>query len=664
MVALADFLDDLATSPRCSHVPEDACATFSESLREHAARGSDDGSVKVIHSLGRSIAGQLIVAAGELGGAVRLTVAAPFWSGTAVDRLADGLGLAEYHAHVAGATVRGTHGTDWPRESQTVRPVRVGPLSDAEVVIGSNQVRDLHAKLFEIVCNNGRLVLSGSPNATAAALDGDRKAGAQNIEVAVLRIESDSKRQWSLEPAVAPKPPAAPIEEDDDGDADFNLLSAKLSAGVLSGKILGSWSEHSAAGILTQGHSSVDLGEVSIASSAFAIELGEEADAVSLGGRMVLRLRSSNGQVAEGFVVEPGFAGLRKRAGRALQPMLAALRQLHTPEDVLAIIEFFRENPGALRTPDPFSGRRRSAGNAPVDPIISADQIRSSRPTPEHSAEGNAAAASDELDWRRLMQRLVTAMAQTRTRTETEEDDQDREERKRRERHASATEKLNIRFPGLFGDLVSRVEDEVAFLNLARLTHFVCVSTAHPMTREFTEQLVRIASRIPLSHAGQQTAASLVLCAALADSDALAVPTARGRLLALGLNPDEELDPYYTLLGLSEVMAPGVDPSTLLERIRSTRTVHEEVRLLENALEAGEPIPSLSSIVQSEHWPGIAAQLARTPERRKIWFVDRPVNACPCCHIQMLRHLRSELERRGLCHSGHGYILVRDSRWR
>ena len=665
LFAIADFLDDLATSPKCSHFPQDACTSFAEDLRVHAAAGTDDGSARVIHSLEQSISSQLIGAAAELGGAIRLTVAAPFWSSGTVDELAKGLGLAEYHAHVAGATVRGPHGTDWPRDSRIVKPVRVGQLSDAELIVGSNQVRELHAKLFEIVCNNGRFVLSGSPNATAAALDKDHKTAIQNIEVAVLRIESDPKRQWLLGPATPPKPPAAPLNEDGDDDKGFNLLSAKLSAGVLSGRILGSWSGDSATGILTQGHSSVDLGDVLIASSVFEIELGEEADAVSLGGRMVLRLQSNNGQVAEGFVIEPGFAGLRKRAGKALQSVLAALRQLHTPEDVLAILEFFRENPDALRTPDPFSSGGRPTGKEPIDPIVSADQIRTSRPAPEQAANENATTAPDELDWRRLMQRLVSAMAEARPRTETDDDDDDdREERKRRERRAYAIDKLNIRFPGMFGDLSSKVQDEVTFLNLARLTHFVCVATSHPMTREFTERLVRVASQIPLTHAGQQTAAWLVLCSALADTDALASPTARSRLLAMGLNPDDDLDPHYSLLGLSEIMAPGVDPVTILERIRSTRTVYEDVRLLEHALEAGEPIPDLPALMQSEHWPGIAARLGRTPERRQIWFVDQPVRACPCCQIEMLRHLRSELERRGVCHSGHSYILVRDSQWR
>ena len=47
----------------------------------------------------------------------------------------------------------------------------------------SEESRRLHAKLIEIVCRHGRLLLSGSVNATAPAL-----TETNNVEVGVLRI--------------------------------------------------------------------------------------------------------------------------------------------------------------------------------------------------------------------------------------------------------------------------------------------------------------------------------------------------------------------------------------------------------------------------------------------------------------------------------------------
>jgi hypothetical protein len=339
--------------------------------------------------------------------------------------------------------------------------------------------------------------------------------------------------------------------------------------------------------------------------------------------------------------------------------MLAALKQLHTPDDVLALLVFYRENPDAFRTTDPFSARRRANASNDSDPLITVEQLRTSRPHFEADTPSSISATTDQIEWQRLMQRLVAAMARARPQTESAEDEQDPTERKRRERSAATTEKLNMRFPGFFQEFAEAVDDEASFLNLARVTNFVCVAADHPMTREFIEQLLRLAAGVAFNRPGQQTAAWLILYSALASTDALAVPTARARLLALGLNPDEELDEDYALPGMVEVIAPGSDPADLLAAIRATRTIHEEAATLESAVQAGMPIPDLPALTGSEHWLGIQKQLQRPPERRKLWFSDYPLTGCPWCNMELLRHLKSELARTGVTHSCCGYILVK-----
>jgi hypothetical protein len=659
LVEVADFLLDLATTPRCLHAAQNACEDFSERLRAQAASATDDGRVGLVHSLSTSISSQLVSAADGLGGATRLVVAAPFWSDLAVDRLAQALGLDEYFAHSAEALVLGPPGTDWPRKSHMVKPIRIRELSEGDGAQSSTTPRPLHAKLIEITCRKGRLVLSGSANATAAALETDANSASGNIEAGILRRFPSAMGQWFLLQAAVPKPRDRQEEEPDDEGAGFALLSAQLGAGVLSVRVLAPWNDINASAVLRQGHSSYDLGTIVVRHSSFELELGDDANILSLSGRMVLRLVSDSGAVAEGFVVEPGVDAIRRRAGKALLPMLAALKQLHTPEDVLALLVFYRENPDAFRTTDPFSARRPASASNDSDPLITVEQLRTSRPHSEGATASSSSATTNEIEWQRLMQRLVAAMARARPRTESAEDEQDPTERKRRERSAAATEKLSMRFPGFFQEFADSVDDEASFLNLARVTNFVCVTADHPMTREFIEQLLRLAAGVVLNRAGQQTAAWLVLYSALASTDRLAVPTARARLLALGINPDEELNQDYALPGMVEVLAPGADPADLLAALRATRTIHEEAATLENAMQSGMPLPDLPVLTESEHWLGIQKQLQRPPDKRKLWFSDSPLTGCPWCNLELLRHLRSELARTGITHSCCGYILVK-----
>jgi hypothetical protein len=659
LVEVADFLLDLATTPRCLHAAQNACEDFSERLRAQVALATDDGRVGLAHSLSTSISSQLVSAADGLGGATQLVVAAPFWSDLAVDRLAQALGLDEYFAHSAEAVVLALPGTDWPRKSQMAKPIRIRELSEGEGAQSSAPPRPLHAKLFEITCRNGRLVLSGSANATAAALETDARSVSGNIEVGVLRRFPSATGQWFLLPAATPKPRDRREEEPDDEGDGFALLSAQLGAGVLSVRILASWNDINASAVLRQGHSSYDLGIIEVRDSSFEVELGEDANILSLSGRMVLRLLSESGEIAEGFVVEPGVDAIRKRAGKALLPMLAALKQLHTPNDVLALLVFYRENPDAFRTTDPFSARRPASASNDSDPVITVEQLRTSRPHSEGATASSSSATTDQIEWQRLMQRLVAAMARARPRTESAEDEQDPTERKRRERSAVATEKLSMRFPGFFQEFASAVGDEASFLNLARVTNFVCVAADHPMTREFIEQLLRLAAGVALNRAGQQTAAWLVLYSAVACTDTLAVPTARARLLALGINPDEELDQNYALPGMVEVVAPGSDPAELLAALRATRTVHEEAAILERVIEEDMPLPDLPALRRSEHWPGIQKQIGRPPGKRKLWFSDDSLTGCPWCHMELMRHLKSELARTGVTHCCCGYVLVK-----
>jgi hypothetical protein len=106
----ADFLESLASAPWIKHHVEAPCVALAEALRRFASTGVRRGSVRLLHSLDRSIRGQIAEFATDLGGAERLTLAAPFHDAVALDRLCDQLGLDEafVHSHSAGIRARAT----------------------------------------------------------------------------------------------------------------------------------------------------------------------------------------------------------------------------------------------------------------------------------------------------------------------------------------------------------------------------------------------------------------------------------------------------------------------------------------------------------------------------------------------------------------------------
>lgn len=101
---LGRFFAALAESRTCDHGARSACRALGGRLAA-AAAGRDEGKLRVAHSLERPIVDVIADAAEGLGGAERLTVASPYWDGSAVDALAARLGVEGVSAHVPVACV-------------------------------------------------------------------------------------------------------------------------------------------------------------------------------------------------------------------------------------------------------------------------------------------------------------------------------------------------------------------------------------------------------------------------------------------------------------------------------------------------------------------------------------------------------------------------------
>ena len=82
---------------------------IADDLRASTRGRSRNGNIRLFHSLDGSISQKLAQVVDELGGAVRLVTAAPFWDdGTAIDSLCSALGLQEVFVHThEGGSVEG-----------------------------------------------------------------------------------------------------------------------------------------------------------------------------------------------------------------------------------------------------------------------------------------------------------------------------------------------------------------------------------------------------------------------------------------------------------------------------------------------------------------------------------------------------------------------------
>jgi len=145
---------------------------FVEACRR-AARAGGTANSRVLHTMFEPLDVQLADIAADAGGALSLTVVSPFFSlHHAVKELASKLSCSEVFVAVPPRAPEIFDFAGSAKAGFNVSPV-TGEMF--------NDTRSLHAKLFEVNCRRGSLVVAGSANATTAALSG------KNVEAVVVR---------------------------------------------------------------------------------------------------------------------------------------------------------------------------------------------------------------------------------------------------------------------------------------------------------------------------------------------------------------------------------------------------------------------------------------------------------------------------------------------
>jgi len=647
---VAGFLESLATSPRTRHAAGEDCIAIATELRRAAAPGNRNAGIRVIHSLDRPIIEQLLEIAGEIGGAVRLVVASPFHDTSAIDRLCIALALDRVFVHSHPHTVQGAFGANWPVAAKTpVDPVKISLLEADD--------RHLHAKAFEIVCRHGRIVLSGSANATMAALGANG-----NIELCVARIQRDPGQNWHLTPAAAPMPSGAMGEGEE--HAQCGVLRAVLKADLIHGSMLTPFPSGAAAVSRLTASGLAQTGETVIdADGHFTVAARDVERDAWTAERLVLRVTASSGAVAEGFVSFSEFAEVQRRLGSVAPHLFAILASTETPEDVAAVMSWFYEHPDYISSAP-------NGGGAAHHPERSGEVSLASLLDPDR-VEIPPAAGGDSTStagWRRFMELLFASFRERRGPIDGEGDGEDGPESNGdpvkpgappQRRHRTELDGAFVHFEKLL-DLMLRGSDENR-RRAFRLAHFVCdrLAPEAARVRAYLEKLIAAFLERPETLGDEEgiTAATLVWATQLpniADVAANARATRR-RLLKLGADLTGSMPDMNAVQGFARALAPDFDFPSLWQHICSIRTPQEEVKALRLAGGIAYLGPSFPSLLSTAELKDITAA-----ERKRVRFLLRYSEACPCCNLVLPSAQTSRLREAGVARATNccGRILL------
>ena len=649
----AGFFERLSGSARVLHGAAAHCASIAADLRRSVRGRAGNGNIRLLHNLESSIAEQVAAAAADLGGAERLVAAAPFWDGGgAIDRLCDSLDLQEVyvHSHVHGC-VTGRTGDNWPRDAEkSVHPVRVDVMDTSD-----EAARLLHAKVFELRCKRGRLLISGSANATAAALDANH-----NVEACVVRIQREQSIGWSYVEAEPPDPPVHFDTELEAEEKHVGVLRAILDADEVTGQVL-TPKMSGTVSVYRFGNAGPNLLVTTplAPDGVFTIAAPDLERWAMRGGRLVMRVEDRRGRIAEGFVSVASFAGITRRAGLVGRRLFALIAGNETPADVAAILSWFHENPLRLAPSDPnhIPGGDKDKKDDDSERLVTIDALDGDYAFA--FAANNPQRTTAHRNWSRFIEQILTAFRDPRgpldnkgTGRAIDDDDEPRKASTESQGEDPAIARSLNFFKKLF-DLLTKKSAQVRnVLTAFDLTQYVCdrLRPDPAQAKRWLEQLIRVLvdSDVPLDRRNDIAAAILVALGTA--SDVSRCRWARGCLLRLGVNIANEPPAADGVRGFQAVLLQQATFTEMWARLAALRTFREQVASYWQALEDGRPsdgYPDLPSEVQEE-WPLLEAALTSPQARRRIIVAKDSREVCPCCYIKLPSGEIYKMQSRGI----------------
>ncbi len=620
------LFEAMADHPRLRHSAAEACNELSRELADAVRGRTDSGDIRLLHGLGPSLTDQLRDRAEELGGATRLSVVSPYFDdGGGVARLAAALGLSEVQVHWHGKVASGT-APNWPRTAPAqIKPVRLDFLAA--------DPRVLHAKAFEILCRKGRLVISGSANAS------DRALGANgNVEAVIVRAQRDRSGGWSGHAVDAPVMDRALTVEAVEESETIGVLRAELRDANLNGWILTPAMRGRAVVEQLTSLGAAPLGETEIDEAGrFRLEAaGLEAQAWNA-GRLVLRVRCGD-RVAEGYAASTAAGAVARRIGAMAPRLFAILGGSETPDDIVALLDWIFDEPERLLR---LGGGGSTNGSRQVDEadrLLAVEDIvwSPSQTAGPSNADRDGAALAQAI---RQLRRMLRGRKSPYERPETSDADE-----KQTAAQLKRAEEQQRRHDSSLAASEGLTED---FLHWALEPDQVVAWGVFAL-----ELLNHMAQRLDWTPAVLRDALSKVAGAltpeAIPEADR---PLVTGSILALvGSIPTERVRAAFFRMRLPlDGLAPAADDAPLYARagggdlaadwaaLQQVRSIEESVGEFVHALKnpdtadhkrlLGSPLRTLCP----EEWPVLAAALSSDRARRQVLFGRRRQAACPKC---------------------------------
>ncbi|HWO35346.1 MAG TPA: hypothetical protein VNO32_41660 [Candidatus Acidoferrum sp.] len=636
----ASFFDLISVTERVRHCASEQCDAIATELRRSVQGKSRNGNIRLFHNLDTSITDQISQAVGELGGATRMVAAAPFWDdGSAIDRLCKAIGLDHVfvHAHPYGC-VEGFAGSNWPTGCRSkVHAIQL-ELMDAQ------GPRRLHAKVFEIICKRGRVLLSGSANGTTAALDRNR-----NVEACVVRIQREAIVGWRFRTADPPELQTALDDQSDSDEETLGVLRAVLEADEVAGEVL----VPKMSGPVSVFHvTSVRLellGQATLSTDgAFRISAPALEEQSWVGGRLVIRVRDKNGRQAEGFTSVASFGDITRRAGLIGRRLFAVLAGTETPEDVAAIMSWFYEDPQRLgdTVPVAISGGVDDS-SAPDDEtgVVAVEELRIGNKD-ILSAKGPQGVAANR-NWSRFMNHVFMAFREKRgpiARTESGEKAED-EAGENAEAGSDSSDddpvverSLSV-FDQLFNLLLSSEITPRNAIVAFDLTQYVCerLRPEVPRVKAWLERLVNalLKTGVPAERRDDVAAAILLLLAMWRETSGYR--WARDCLLRLNVDFSGDIPSTKGVQGFQSILPQNVALDELWSGLQQIRTYPEQVRAYLLALKDGKPTSGYSDLAKEarEEWPILEDAFTSEISRKKILELSHWQESCPRCQISL-----------------------------
>jgi hypothetical protein len=629
----ADLFEGIAIDARLRHGVDQRCLQVAARLRKAGIGGRQNGDLRILHTLGRSLTDQIVDLAVDLGGAQKLLIVSPYWDdGAAVRHLCERLGIEQIsvHAH-PGGTARGS-AANWPAKA-------VGRVSPIQLDFTEDDTRRLHAKAIEVICRHGRLLITGSANATTAAIG---RSG--NVEVCVARLQRRRQLGWQGQATDRPPPPDEIVDGPDDGSNAFGVLRADLEGGIVRGWVLtppmsgsGSLFQLSSQGPVALGAVQFDGdGRFEAATPLLELQAWNAA-------RLVLRLETPDGRVAQGFVTAIAASKAMRQAGAIAPRLLALIAGAETPADVAAILDWLYENPERLFRPELEAGGGGGVHGeaAASDILIDVDSLTETVLLGS-SRDAVAGATVGGSGWRRFIDQVLGALRVPRgpfpavaDETSEEVEYQQGPDLERQRQYAKDLDQAYDAMAAIIDTLIE--PDQITRFGLVAfdILSYVCGRIDMQESRAI-EWLSKIMGALTQNALKDERTVDVAACCLLLlrdESDTASARRVRATLRRFGYDvtgqpPRSQMETCFVRPLRDEAYV-----ATLWRTVQAVRTYEELVGDYVASLQSGASLSvgkELEALAPDE-WPTLSRAFEGERYRQQVLFVERNISICPRC---------------------------------